>query len=127
MVGFRRRDVHYQGTGCQEATAECTGAGENRPPKTADPTDHRRREREQTRAEMTEARQTKRDADEQLRRRHTDLAAARTAHDEAQMPAAGGREDAQDAERAYADAEAAGLAAAARIEELRERLEQLRR
>lgn len=97
------------------------------PPKTADPTDHRRREREQTRAQMTEARQTKRDADEQLRRRHTDLAAARTAHDEAQRRLRAAEKTLQDAERAYADAEAAGLAAAARIEELRERLEQLRR
>jgi hypothetical protein len=100
---------------------------ESAPPKKPDPPDHRRREREQARAQMTEARQTKKDADEHLRRRHTELAAARTAHDEAQRRLRAAEAALQDAERAYADAEAAGLAAAARIEELRERLDELRR
>lgn len=89
-------------------------------------TDARRQEREQARTEMAQARRTKKDTDEVLRRRHTELAAARTAHDEAQRRLRATESALQDAERAYSEAEVAGLDADARITELRERLDELR-
>jgi hypothetical protein len=86
----------------------------------------RRRELEAARTAMAEARQAKKDTDEILLSRHQELAAARTQHEEAQRRLRAAERALQEAEQTYADAEQAGLAASARITELRERLDQLR-
>jgi chromosome segregation ATPase len=86
----------------------------------------RRRELDSARAAMAQARKAKADSDKTLVTRHEELATARTRHDEAQRTLRAAEKTLQDAERAYNDAEQDGLAAAARIAELRDLLEQLR-
>lgn len=86
----------------------------------------RRRELEAARAAIAEARRAKSDTDELMLSRHKDLAAARTHHEQAQRRLRDAERALQEAEQAYADAEQAGLAASARITELRDRLDQLR-
>lgn len=86
----------------------------------------RRRELDAARTAMAQARQDKKDTDELLLSRHQELAAARTQHEEAQRRLRAAERALHDAEQAYAYAEQAGLAASARITELRERLDQLR-
>jgi hypothetical protein len=86
----------------------------------------RRRELDSARTAMAQARKAKADSDKTLVTRHEQLAAARTRHDEAQRTLRAAEKTLQDAERAYSDAEQDGLAAAARIAELRDLLDQLR-
>jgi chromosome segregation ATPase len=86
----------------------------------------RRRELDSARAAMAQARKAKADSDKTLVTRHEELATARTRHDEAQRTLRAAEKTLQDAERAYNDAEQDGLAAAARIAELRDLLGQLR-
>ena len=101
-------------------------AGSSEKPAADDRTAQRRRDLEQTRSAMAEARQAKTDTDKTLVQRHNELAAARTRHEEAQRRLRAAERDLQDAEQAYNAAEQAGLDAGARIAELRERMEQLR-
>lgn len=96
------------------------------PERATDEDRTRRRELDAARMAMAEARQAKKDTDELLSSRHGELAAARTQHEDAQRRLRTAERALQDAEQAYAEAEQAGLAAAARITELRERLDQLR-
>ena len=100
-------------------------------PKTAKPpvddgAAQRRRDLEQARTAMAEARKAKTDTDRALVQRHNELAGVRTRHEEAQRKLRAAERDLQVAEHAYNAAEQAGLDAAARIAELRERLERLR-
>ncbi|MET0900600.1 MAG: hypothetical protein ABWY45_22020 [Mycobacterium sp.] len=109
-----------------KSTRKAPAARKPEKPPADDRTAQRRRDLEQARTAMAEARQAKSDTDKALVQRHNELAAARTRHEEAQRRLRTAERDLQDAEQAYNTAEEAGLAAAARLTELRERLERLR-
>ena len=86
----------------------------------------RKRELESARAAMAEARRAKSASDETQVRRHQELAAAKTRHQEAQRALHNAAKALEDAQAAYADAERAGVEAAEAIATQRARLDELR-
>lgn len=85
-----------------------------------------KRELEAARAAMAEARRAKSASDETQVRRHEELAAAKTRHQEAQRALRHAAKVLEDAQEAYTDAERAGVEAAETMATQRARLDELR-